>query len=365
MPVGFIFMRWDEKAGNEILAKYPEDLDVSNRTLMQVFHTHEYTGEPGMISLMVGTTNIASYYTGLESNYCILVVLGLGEDPDEYEGSLADVAQILLQNIEGNKFLKLSPTVYQHIRDYPFFNSEQQLIYLYQNEIKRGIITRLRDEGIVSKSELITWLKQTYPDGFGDIDLTLFEFVQKDFIQMLSVKDERSVILFLINDPLMFRIPPFKILKNPFGKGLPKNFEATYINSCDLFFQSYNPSEEDNVKVINILNEPQTYELINLLRDRVISKENFEKLKKSGIKDIEDIISALLETKLIISFQDMGGIEYYALLTDFFIENFIPEYILNNLNSYLENRTKSNHVLSKYLNLLEEAYIDSLITEKK
>ena len=359
MPVGLIFMRWTEVAGNEILAKYPEDLSVPDRTLMQIFHTHEYSGDPGMISLMVGTTNIASYYTGPESNYCVLIVLGLGEDPDVYEGSLADVAQILLQKLDKEEYLNLIPSLYKHIRDYPFFNYEQQFIYLYQNDIKRWIITRLRAEGVVTKSQLITWLKQTYPNGFGDIDLTLFEFVQKDFIQMLSVKDERSVNIFLLNDLVMFRKPPFNIIKGPRGKGLPKNFEATYLNSAELFFQNYQPSEEDNVKVINILKNPQTYELFNLLRDSVLTKEAFEKLKKTGIPDVENIIKSLLDAQMIMAFQDIEGNGFYALLTDFFIEALIPEYILAVLQNYHENRTKSNQVLKKYLDLLEEAYINS------
>ncbi len=359
MPVGLIFMRWNEVAGNEILAKFPEDLDVPDRTLMQVFHTHEYTGETGMISLMVGTTNIASYYTGPESNYCVLIVLGLGEDPDVYESSLAEVAQILLQNLDNDKYLKLIPSLYHHIRDYPFFNSEQQLIYLYQNDVKRGIITQLRDEGVVTKSQLITWLRQTYPRGFGDIDLTLFEFIQKDFIQMHSVKDERSMVIFFINDIVMFRKPAFNILKGPHGKGLPKNFEATYMNSSNLFFQNYNPSEEDNLKIINILKNPQAYELLNLLRDNVIKNNDFDRLKKTGIPDIENVFETLLEAQIIMKFQDIEGTTFYALLTDFFITNLTPEYILSVLQKYNKNRTKSKDILSKYLNLLEEAYINS------
>ena len=359
MPVGLIFMRWNEVAGNEILAKFPEDLDVPDRTLMQVFHTHEYTGETGMISLMVGTTNIASYYTGPESNYCVLIVLGLGEDPDVYESSLADVAQILLQNLDNDEYLKLIPSIYQYIRDYPFYNSEQQLIYLYQNEVKRWILTRLRDECVVSKSQLITWLRQTYPSGYGDIDLTLFEFIQKDFIQMHSIKDERSIIIYLINDIIMFRKPAFNILKNPHGKGLPKNFEATYLNSSNLFFQNYNPSEEDNVKIINILKNHQAYELFNLLRDVVLNENDFERLKKTGIPDIENVIETLLEAQIIMKFQDIEGTEFYALLTDFFINSLIPEYALFVLQKYHKNRTKSKYILSKYLDLLEEAYINS------
>jgi hypothetical protein len=74
MPVGLVVMRWDERIGTEILAKYPEEINITDKTLMQVYSTHEYSGESGMISLMVGSLNIASYYTGPEKGYYILVL---------------------------------------------------------------------------------------------------------------------------------------------------------------------------------------------------------------------------------------------------------------------------------------------------
>ena len=64
MPVGLVVMKWDERVGTEILAKYPEEIIITDKTLMQVYSTHEYIGESGMIILMIDSLNIASYYTG-------------------------------------------------------------------------------------------------------------------------------------------------------------------------------------------------------------------------------------------------------------------------------------------------------------
>ena len=47
MPVGLVIMRWDERVGTETLAKYPEEVTITDKTLMQVYSTHEYTGEAG------------------------------------------------------------------------------------------------------------------------------------------------------------------------------------------------------------------------------------------------------------------------------------------------------------------------------
>lgn len=350
MPVGLIFTRWNELAGNEILAKFPEDIDINNRTLMQVFNTHEYTGERGMISLMVGQTHIASYYTGTDTNYCILIILEVGEDPDDYEGSLADISQILLQNVEGKEYIKLIPSLYQRLSDYPLFNNEQQLINIYQNEIKRGIINRLRDDGAFSKSELISWLKFKYSKGYGDINLTLYEFLQKEIIQIFSVKNERSVIIFLINDLIMFRHPPFQLLKKPSSKGLPKSHESLYKYDCNKFFQNYKISEKDNIRVIDALSKSQVYNLFKLLRGSFLSREDIEKL------GLYNSIKLLIDAQIIKNYQDEEGNDFYALITDFLIELIIPRYILNVIKTYNDNKSISEHMLIKYLNLLEEIY---------
>ncbi|MFW9881585.1 MAG: hypothetical protein ACFFG0_51625, partial [Candidatus Thorarchaeota archaeon] len=77
MPIGLVIMRWDIKVSTEILAKYPDELVITEETLMQIYAAHEYTGEPGMISLLVGPLNIASYYTGREKPLYIILLLNL------------------------------------------------------------------------------------------------------------------------------------------------------------------------------------------------------------------------------------------------------------------------------------------------
>ena len=108
MPVGMVVMKWDDRVGAETLSKYPDELAVTDKTLMQVYSTHEYSGETGMISLMVGSLNIASYYTGADNSIYLLLILNLDEDPDAYEGGLADVSRSILQNLDDDAFLQMA-----------------------------------------------------------------------------------------------------------------------------------------------------------------------------------------------------------------------------------------------------------------
>ncbi|TFG18159.1 MAG: hypothetical protein EU531_01175 [Promethearchaeota archaeon] len=358
MPVGLVLMKWDERVGTEILAKYPEEITVTDKTLMQVYSTHEYSGESGMISLMVGSLNIASYYTGPEKGYYILLLLNLDDDPDAYEGGLADTSRIILQNLEDEAYLQLIPSLFRRLSVYPTLNAEQRLAMTYQDEIKRMIINRLREEGVVSKSELMVWLKDRYKQGFVDLEGVLIELIKREIIKEASVKGMPSELIFLTNDIIMMRIPPVQLLKDPADRGLPSQLVEDYRTETKKFFQNYRPSENDNLTIIDVLINPQVYETLRLLRTAIVTRNDLEKLKKKGVDDVDEVLKMLWESQMIQVFQDDRNNEYYALLSDFYVELIFPKYLINIIKEEYEKKSKADQVLIEYLNVLENTYIN-------
>ena len=65
------------------------------------------------------------------------MLLNLDDDPDAYEGGLADASRIILQNLEEDAYLSMIPSLFRRLSVYPTLNSEQQLAMTYQDEIKR------------------------------------------------------------------------------------------------------------------------------------------------------------------------------------------------------------------------------------
>jgi hypothetical protein len=357
MPVGLVVMKWDERVGTEILAKYPEEIIVTDKTLMQVYSTHEYSGESGMISLMVGSLNIASYYTGPEKGYYILLLLNLDDDPDSYEGGLIDVSRIILQNLEDEAYAKLIPSLFQRLSVYPTLNNEQRLAMTYQDEIKRMILNRLRDEGVVSKSELMVWLKDKYRQGFVDLEGVLIELIKRELIKEASVKGMPSELIFLIHDMLMLRVPPVQLLKDPADRGLPSKLAGDYRTEVKKFFQNYRPSEQDNLRIIDIIINPQVYETLRLLRTAIVTKNDIEKLKKKCVEDVDEVLKMLWEGQMIQVFQDEMNNEYYALLSDFHLDLIFPKYLLHLIKAEYERKSKAEQVLVEYLAVLEDTYM--------
>jgi len=356
MPTGLIVMKWDDRAGTEIIAKYPEEILLTEKTLMQVYSTHEYSGESGMISLMIGSLNIASYYTGPEKNFYILLLLNLDDDPDAYEEGLVNISRIILGNIEDDDFLQMIPTLFRRLSVYPTLLDEQRLALTYQDEIKRMIIKRLRDEGVVSKSELIIWLKDRYKQGFVDVDGVLMELIKREIVKEASVKGMPSELIFLIKDVVIMRVPPVKILKDPADRGLPSQLVENYRADTKSFFQNYRPTEGDNLRVLNILTNPQVYETLRLLRTAVVTKNDLMKLRKKGVEDLDDVLKMLWDTKMVQVYQDERENEYFALLSDFHLDLTFPKYLMNVIKTVYNQKSKADQVLIEYLTVLENTY---------
>ncbi len=363
-PLGLLLMKWDEKIGTNIIVKYPEDLKITTKSLMQVYSTHEYSGEQGVITLITESLNIISYYTGPESGYYLLLLLNLDDDPDVYEAGMADNVRIILENLKDESYLQLIPSLFQRLSVYPSLSEEEILISHYQNGIKRTIINILREEGVISKSELDIWLKDKFIGGFFDIDAILMDLIKMEIIKVASIKGLPSELIFLIKDLYMLRIPPIKLLDNLVNRGLPSQFAKEYLNNIKEFFQDYHPTEEDNLKIINALINPQVFETLRLLRTAIVTRQDLEKLRKKGVDDIYGVLKLLWDNKMIKVFHDDKDNEYYALLSDFYIDFIFPKYLLKAVKTAYEQKSKVNKVLVEYLKILEITYLDLKALEK-
>ncbi|MFW9877445.1 MAG: hypothetical protein ACFFG0_30535, partial [Candidatus Thorarchaeota archaeon] len=354
-PVGLVLMKWNVRVGTEILAKYPDETEISERTLMQLYSAHEYSGEKGVITLTAGLLNILSYYTGPDTGYYLILILNSEDDPDIYEGGMPDVSRILMQNIEDDSYLYIFPTLFQRLSLYPSLSDEEILALNYLDEIKRMIINSLREIGLITKSELTIWLKDKYHEGFIDLEATIIELMKKDIIKQVSVKGLESELIMLTNDFFMLRVPPNKLLKDSVNRGLPLQFAKEYLAEVKKFFQTYRPTGEDNLNIIKILTNPEAYEVLRLLRTAIVTMQDLEKLKIKGVEDVYGVLKLLWDNQMIKIFRDEKNNEYHALLSDVYIDLLFPKYILKVIKSAYEQKSISNKALIEYLRVLEEA----------
>ena len=109
---------------------------------------------------------------------------------------------------------------------------------------------------------------------------------------------------------------------------------------------------------MDIIVNPQAYEVLRLLRTAIVTKNDLEKLKKNGVEDIDEVLKMLWENQMILVFRDEKKNEYYALVSDFHISLVFPKYLLNFIKSEYDKKSKADQVLIEYLKVLENMYLD-------
>lgn len=120
MPDGLIFLKYDERSGMEIKAKYPEKkFKITDKTLMHILNLHEFSKPAGIVSLTLENINFVTYYSGSDTDYFFILMLTMLENPEDYEEILEEVSQIILKNLEKKKYLKMLPSLFTKIVDYP------------------------------------------------------------------------------------------------------------------------------------------------------------------------------------------------------------------------------------------------------
>jgi hypothetical protein len=356
MTLGLVIMRWDERMGAELFARYPEEVDLQDKTMMQIYSTHEYTGEAGMISMTVGSINIVSYYTGPETAIYVILLLTLDEDADSFEDGLADISRQVISNLENPQFKSLIPSYFQRLSVYPTLTPEQRLMMIYTDESKRAVFIRLEKEGSIMKSEISVWLKDQFKSGFIEIDSVLNTLNKEGLIKTVSVKGQPSDVVFLVRDLLISRIPPVQIIRESGSRGLPAVLVESYKTEVKNFFANYIVSDQDNIEIIETLLEPAVWEVFQLLRQAVVTRNDVEKLRKKGVDDPDTVLKKLWEKKMISVLRDETGTEYYGLISDFIVERFYPEFMINTIRANYIEKTRSDVLLLEYLNVLEQQY---------
>jgi len=135
------------------------------------------------------------------------------------------------------------------------------------------------------------------------------------------------------------------------------------MNTVKQFYQEYTPTEEDNLELIRILTKPDVYETLKLLRTAIVTRDDLEKLKKKNVDDPSEVLKMLWDTHVIHVLVDKSGNEYFALLSDFYIDTIFPKYLLNIIKERYEQKSKGDKELIEYLNILEDIYLNIIKQE--
>ncbi|MHA1846607.1 MAG: hypothetical protein ACTSXU_03095 [Promethearchaeota archaeon] len=358
MPKGIIIMEWDERGGGNVVSKFPQEIELSDTTFMQIYANHDSEEGMGVISMMIGPLNVVSYYTGEETGYYIILLLDLDEEGEQYEDALIDAGNVIIEAIEQDTIDIILSGIFHRISLYPKLEPEQLLALLYTSKVKRNMLFRLEREGSINKGELSIWLKEITESPFIDVDAEIVRLAKYDLIKQVTIKGFPTEVIFLMNVLLITRVPPRTILKEAVQRGMPEKILPKYKDDVVAFFKEYIPVPDDSLECAEVITEPACYEILKLLRTSVVTIESLEKLKKRGVEDIKATLDRMIKSDIVIELEVESGTKYYALKSDIRVQKIFPEYIINTVRQSHKDRIKSPIVLIEHLKLLKRSYLE-------
>ncbi len=101
-------IRWDDKLGTTLVAKYPEKFKFPSRILMNIYSQHRtQSTDPSFVTMTLANNKISSFFSGMDenyigaSNYIIALVLRRDEKPSMFRDVLKKAAAKILKNVKG------------------------------------------------------------------------------------------------------------------------------------------------------------------------------------------------------------------------------------------------------------------------
>lgn len=357
MPKGLIVFQFNDRIGMDLRAKYPEDLEVSNQAMMRIYQSHAFEETSGYLSLIFGALNIASYCTGMQTNYFISLLLSREEDPDSYEDAIIDASRHIMMDIDHNRFMDALPSLFYYISIYPTLKDEQKLAMVNSDSAKKIILERLEEDGFALKIDLESWMKEKLDQDYIDIDALLNSLIKLGLVKTSSVKELPSECIFLTSDFFVTRIPPGDLIKLAKKGDIPRPMDAYFLSSVEEYFRTYDDSMKYENLISEIIADTDTYNIINLLRGGPVSRNDLDK-HTEDVRDLSEALQKMKSGEIITVLKDKEEAEHYFLKTDIRIERYYPEYLIDLIRRSYNNGTVSKAVLIEHLKHLREAFID-------
>jgi len=113
---GIVIIGWDNKIGTILEAKYPPYIRMETNHATMIYSMHTMSSRnPGFVAIKKGGLSVASYYAGLETNKCLVVLLEQNEIPSVYQEDLPKIMNEYF-NINSNiNYDKVLPKIYKKI----------------------------------------------------------------------------------------------------------------------------------------------------------------------------------------------------------------------------------------------------------
>ncbi|WXG41008.1 MAG: hypothetical protein WED07_09605 [Candidatus Freyarchaeum deiterrae] len=356
MPFGIIVVKWDNRLGAVLEARFPEHIRTTDDQIMKIYTAHAM-GEAaaGFMSMRLGNLNVASYYGGWELNYYVALLLTLEENADDYEDGLAEIAAHIFSKLENEAYKAELEDLYNKLTRFPTLSEEQKMSVILSDPVRLNIIERLIEEGNTTMSDLEIWLKHKLDVKAIELYSFLAPLIKNGLVTTQWVEGLPSQCVFLIRDVFIARVPARGIVKKAKSGELGPEVASDYLDEVKNFFRDYVVSPEDTETITKILADPDAYDVLVALRENILPKGEIHKLLDKKKSVVDSILDAFDKAGFTMDVK-VEKKSHVALKTDVKIMTFFPEYLVEQIGQQYNDQVKPPRMLLWHLKALRDSY---------
>jgi len=125
MPFGIIVVKWDERLGAVLEAKYPEHVRTTDDQIMKIYTAHALGEITRFLSMKGDNFNVVSYFSGIKTNHYVALLLTPEENAEDYKDGLAKIAAKIFSKIKNGKYKSKLGDLYDKLTKYPALKEEE------------------------------------------------------------------------------------------------------------------------------------------------------------------------------------------------------------------------------------------------
>jgi hypothetical protein len=368
MPQGMLMARWDDRLGVVLEAKYPEDITrgLSDDDLLTIFSTHAMSESAGILSMRIKRFSIVSYYTGIpedesEDQYFVALILNDQENPNSFEESLTEVGKMVIDAFGKPDFEDFYREAFDRVSKMKEISEEQRYAFIFRDKVRNLCLTKLAD-GPMTKEGLAKWLSKEVESEVTDIDGLLAPLLKTDLVTELNISKGKKVSLeyvFLLRDVALIRSPHVDLFKAAKSGQMNPELAEKYVKEVEKFFKNYRITAEDSQLISEYISNPDTYDIIKVLREGYMTREEIPTKIERDMPNIDRHLKRLAEDEIILPIKDKKQRVWVLLQSDIQAITFFPEYMVDIIRRRWKEGTIAKEIALKHLELLRAEYIST------
>lgn len=122
MPKGLIIIQWDDEVGTKLLAKYPQNLKIPSKTLLNIYTNHRLNNtKPNFASLSLRDMKVLSFFSGMgkefiiASNFVIAFLFSRNETSMAFKELLKKSSAEILDHLADKQYEKQLPKIFKEM----------------------------------------------------------------------------------------------------------------------------------------------------------------------------------------------------------------------------------------------------------